>query len=277
MASYPPPFSNDPRVQRRILRDQARLQQLQLRRARRSSILGPLLVIAIGVIFLLVQIGRLPSTALFFWFARWWPLLLVIFGFIRLLEWLLDQRRRTDSPGAPAPQRSLGFGVTLLLALLVIAGVASSIARTRAGSLFGHNLELNPDNIEQFLGNKHESTQTLTETCPPGTALTIDNQHGNVSVSGTSGDSQLHATIRTQVFTRSDSEAAAKVRQIATQVDRSGNQLTLSIPAVSGSSAEISITLPPELRLPALSTTVTFRSIPSRPRSQSPPIMATSI
>ena len=244
MASYPPPFSNDPRVQRRILRDQARMQRLQLRGMRRTSVVGPLIVIAIGVVFLLVQIGRLPVTALWLWFARWWPLLLVLFGFIRLFEWLFDQRIRVNANGVPTPQRNLGLGVTLLLVLLVIAGVASSIARNRAGHLLGHNFELNQDNLEQFLGDKHESTQTLTEACPSGTAVTINNPHGNVSVTGTSDDNQLHATISTQVFTRSDSEAAAKVRQIAAQVDRNGNQLTLTIPSISGGRSDVSITVP---------------------------------
>ena len=244
MASYPPPFSNDPRIQRRILRDQARIQRLQLRGMRRTSIVGPIIVIAVGVVFLLVQIGRLPATALWLWFARWWPLLLVIFGFIRLFEWLLDQRNRANANGAPTPQRNLGLGVTLLLALLVIAGVASSIARNRAGHFLGHNFELNQDNLEQFLGDKHESTQALTEACPSGTAVIINNPHGNVSITGTSDDNQVHATIATQVFTRSDSEAAAKVRQVATQVDRSGNQLTLTIPSISGGRSDVNMTVP---------------------------------
>ena len=244
MASYPPPFSNDPRIQRRMLRDQARIQRLQLRGMRRTSVVGPILVIAVGVVFLLVQIGRLPATALWLWFARWWPLLLVIFGFVRLFEWLLDQRSRANASGAPMPQRNLGLGVTLLLALLVIAGVGSSIARNRAGHFFGHNFELNQDNLEQFLGDKHESTRTLTEACAPGTAVTINNPHGNVSVVGTSDDDQLHATISTQVFTRSDAEAAAKVRQSATQVDRSGNQLTLTIPSINGGRSDVSMTVP---------------------------------
>ena len=184
MASYPPPFSNDPRVHRRMLRDQARMQRLQLRSLRRTSTVGPIIVITVGVVFLLVQIGRLSAPVLLLWFARWWPLLLVVFGFVRLFEWLFDQRARASASGTLTPQRTLGVGVTILLALLIIAGAASSIARNRAGHLLGPDFELNQDNLEQFLGDKHESTQTLIEPCPPGTVLTIDNPHGNVTISG---------------------------------------------------------------------------------------------
>ncbi len=244
MASYPPPFSNDPRTQRQYLRDQARLQRIQLRGMRRTSVIGPVLLITVGVIFLLVQIGRLPATALWFWFARWWPLLLVLFGFIRLFEWLLDQRARANANGTLTPQRSLGIGVSFLLALLVIAGVASSIARNKAGHLLGPNFEINGDNIEQFLGDKHESTQTLGEPCPPGTSVTINNARGNVTISGTSDDNLLHATASNQVFTRSDSDAAAKARQMAVRVDHVGNQISVTVPSVDSGRSDVTITLP---------------------------------
>ena len=244
MASYPPPFPNDPRAQRQVLRDQARLQRLQLRGMRRSSLVGPLAVIAIGLVFFAVQVGRLSAPSLWLWFARWWPLLLVLFGVIRLIEWFFDQRARLTANGLPVPQRTLGVGVTLLLILLVIAGVGSSIARNKASHLLGPNFELNQDNLEQFLGDKHESTQSLTAPCPTGTEVLLENPHGNVTVSGTSDDGQLHVTLNNQVFTRSDSDATSKERQIAARVDRNGNQLRLTVPSIEGGRADMTISLP---------------------------------
>ena len=244
MASSPPPFSNDPRTQRQYLREQARLQRIQLRGLRRSSIAGPVLVIAIGVVFLLVQLGRLPVTGLWLWFARWWPLLLVVFGFIRLFEWLLDQRARASANGIPSPQRTLGLGVTFLLALLVIAGVASSIARNKAGHLLGPDFEINQDNLERFLGDKHESTQKHEEPCPPGSSVTINNAHGNVIVSGTAEDDVLHATADNQIFSRSDSDAAAKASRMSLRVEHVGSQIVVTVPDVEGGRADVNITLP---------------------------------
>lgn len=246
MASYPPPpFNNDWRTQRRILRDQARLQLLQIRGARRSSIVGPLLVISIGVLFLLVQVGRFPMATLLLSFARWWPLLLVAVGVVRLVEWFFDQRGRADAPtGAFYPQRGLGVGVGLLLTLLVIVGVASSLSRQHAERIFGREFQFNQDNLDEFFGDKHESTETLTESCPPGSVIVITNPHGNVVVSGTSDDGQLHASISHEIYTRSDTDAARKAQQLAARIDRSGNTLNLIVPAAEGARTNLAITIP---------------------------------
>ena len=95
MAGYPPPYPPPPqgdwRYQRRAMRNQAKLQQEYLRaqrqayrqqwRARsRGSIAGPLLVVAIGIVFLLVQLGRVSAVSIWRWYGHWWPLLLVGVG-----------------------------------------------------------------------------------------------------------------------------------------------------------------------------------------------------
>ena len=85
MASYPPPGvppvpppGYDPREQRRFFRDQARAQRAafraqrdqvryQMRSMRRGSVLGPILLIAIGVMFLLIQTGRLDHDRFWGW------------------------------------------------------------------------------------------------------------------------------------------------------------------------------------------------------------------
>src|ERR1700730_14415329 len=108
MAGYPPgvppmpPPGYDPRAQRRYMRDQARAQRdairaqaaqmrYQLRSQRRGSILGPILLISIGVLFLLLESGHLDRNLFWDWYGHWWPLLLVVAGVIVLAEWVFDQ------------------------------------------------------------------------------------------------------------------------------------------------------------------------------------------
>ncbi len=100
MAGYPPPYppsSKDWKYQRRILRDQARAQRdqyrYQMRGTRRSSILGPVIVVLVGVVFLLIQTGHLRNERLWEWYGHWWPLLLVVAGVVLLIEWGVDQVR----------------------------------------------------------------------------------------------------------------------------------------------------------------------------------------
>src|ERR1700757_5312997 len=92
-----PPYGNDWKYQRRMLKEQARIQRdmmraqrdayrYQARSLRRSSILGPLVLITLGIIFLLVQTGRIQSHNLWEWYARFWPFLLVGAGIVLLLE-----------------------------------------------------------------------------------------------------------------------------------------------------------------------------------------------
>jgi DUF4097 and DUF4098 domain-containing protein YvlB len=243
---YGPPTGQDWKVQRRILRDQARAQRDmrrdQMRSMRRGSILGPLLIVVIGVIFLLVQTGRLHSDRLWNWYGHWWPLLLVIGGLILLAEWGIDQARSRDAQ-VPYARHRVGGGVISILILLAIAGAASS------GVHDGHDFMMNkfsmdPDNFEQFLGNKHESDDTLSEQFPAGGSLTVDNPHGDVTITGTSTDGNIHIALHKQVYSRSDTEAVSKARQFSPDVSTKGKIVWVTLPNLNGASGDITLTVP---------------------------------
>jgi DUF4097 and DUF4098 domain-containing protein YvlB len=266
MSSYPPPgppYRGDWRLQRRLYRDQARAQRdlyrAQMRANRRSSIVGPLLVIAIGVVFLLVQTGRLQSVRLWDWYGKWWPTLLIGLGVILLLEWTVDQwltrRSAHDIAADPnyrltPPRRVIGSGIVFLLVLLIGAGVVFSAHRhSRGSNFFAPGLNLNPDNLEEFLGDKHESDQTLVQTIPANASVSIDNPRGDVVVSGTSDDGQLHLTAHKHVFSRSDADADSKARQLSPRLDATGTHLVISVPPLQGARADLNILLPPSTSL----------------------------
>ncbi|WP_051978996.1 DUF4097 family beta strand repeat-containing protein [Edaphobacter aggregans] len=246
---YPPPPQGDWRYQRRVLREQARLQRdylryqqqayrAQLRRTRRPSIVGPLLLVSIGVIFLLIQTGQISVSFFWAWYGRWWPVLLIGVGVIMLLEWAWDQYFHA---GEPIRRRSLGGGVFTLLLLFGLLGIFFSGMHS---GTFSHTFNINPDNMDEFLGDKHESDQTLTQPFT-ASALTIDNPRGDISVSGTSDDNQVHVQVHKQVYTRSDSEADSRAQQLSPKLDTEGANLKLSIPSVEGSRADLTVTVPP--------------------------------
>ena len=262
MAGYPPPYppptpppgppyGNDWRYQRRVMKDQARLQRdmlraqqqayrQQLRGMRRGSVLGPLMVIAIGIVFLLVQMGRIPAHDLWLWYGRWWPALLVGAGLVMLLEWAFDQYTHVGE--TPLRRRSIGGGVFTLLLLLGIAGIL--VSGMREGRFFGKGININQDNLDEFMGDKHESDQTLSQDFSVGTSLSIDNPRGDISVSGTSDDNQIHIEVHKQVYTRSDSEADSKAQQLSPKLTPNGTTLNLSVPSIEGGRADLVITVP---------------------------------
>jgi DUF4097 and DUF4098 domain-containing protein YvlB len=258
MANYPPPYpppgppyGNDWKYQRRVMKEQARMQRdvlrmqqqayrQQLRGMRRGSIVGPLLVIAIGIIFFLVQTGHMSGHDLWLWYGHWWPVLLVGAGIVMVLEWAFDQYMYTGE--TPMRRRSIGGGVFTLLLLLGLTGIF--VSGVRDGHFFGRPMNINQDNLDEFMGDKHESDQTLSQDFPVGTTLSVDNPRGDISVSGTSDDNQIHVSVHKQVFTRSDSEADNKAQQLNPNLTKDGSTLNLKVASVEGGRADLVITVP---------------------------------
>ena len=265
MANYPPPYpppgapsgppyGNDWKYQRRMLKEQMRAQRdmvraqrdayrYQARSMRRSSILGPLVLITLGVLFLLVQTGRLQGHYLWDWYARYWPFLLVGAGVILLLEWAYDQYAQSDSTHPPY-RRRVGGGVVTLLILLAVTGVIFSGIRSGGSSKLFPDLNLNQDNWDEFMGDKHESDQTIVQAFPAGASLNVDNPRGDVTITGTSDDNQIHVAVHKDVYSRSDSDADSKAQRLTPVLNTNGNTVTLNVPTVESTRADLTITLP---------------------------------
>lgn len=256
MANQTPPYPPPPgppydwRYQRSAMKQQARMQReylraqqaayrAQYRRNRRSSIVGPLLIIAVGMVFFLIQTGHMSARYFWEWYGRWWPVLLIGTGIIMLLEWGWDQHFHDGDQ--PYRRRTLGGGVFSLLLLFAIVGFIFSGFR---GGAFSRTFNLNPDNMDEFFGDKHESDQSLTQTFAPGTSLAINNPRGDVIVAGTSDDGQIHISVHKQVYTRSDSEADRRAQQLSPSLETNGSTLQLTVPSVESARADLNITVP---------------------------------
>lgn len=255
---YPPPgppYGNDWKYQRRMMREQARAQRDMLRAQaaayrnrtrgmRHGSLVGPLIIIAIGIVFLLIQMGRLDGHQVWEWYGHWWPVLLIGAGVVMFLEWMFDRYMQTD-PSRPVYRSGMGGGVFSLLLLLVIAGVLFSGFRHGNGTFFDHSFGLNQNDLDHFLGDKHESDQSIAQNFPAGAFLSIDNPRGDVVVSGTSDDNQIHVAMHREIYSRSDSDADRKAQQLSAQINTSGNTVILTVPALPGARADLTITVPP--------------------------------
>ena len=264
MAGYPPPypppsqppFGFDPRQQRRILRDQTRAQlramksanraqqnlyRNQARALRRSSILGPLIVIAVGLTFFLTRLRDIPFSRFAVWFAQWWPLLLVLAGVVLLVEWAIDQHL-SASRGLPV-RRGLGAGTVFLLILIALAGASIGAFHIDRGFQF-HNFSIDADNLGEFLGERHQREQQLDGTIPAGTTVEIDNPHGDITVNGGSPDGQVHVTVDKQIYSFSDTDTDRKEHDLNATMNLGGQTLRIDVPSVSGSSADLSVSLP---------------------------------
>ena len=57
------------------------------RKFRSSCMLGPCLLVFVGLIALLIKTGYLEPFHLLHWYIRWWPVLLIGAGLLALGEW----------------------------------------------------------------------------------------------------------------------------------------------------------------------------------------------
>ena len=260
MSSYPPPppsgqyppvyDRNAMRAQRQMLRAQARAQQAQQRALRhqlraqrrslrRGSIVGPLIILAVGVAFLMAQMGKISWGQSFEWYGRWWPAVLIAAGIVLLLEWFVDQQRVT----ATGHVRVLGGGVIFLLILLVLAGLAS---RTVEYGLAwrDHTFGNGYTKLDYLFGDRHDADSSMTSSIPPSTTLVINNPHGDVTVTGSSSDGRVHVNAHTQTYAWKQSDVDRKTKELQPTFSSEGGVLQLNVRSVDGGEADLTVTVP---------------------------------
>ena len=97
------------------------------------SFAGPVVLIVLGILFLMGTMGVLHWGMLAHLFARFWPVLLIIWGVIKFLEYQQAQR-------AGVRPRGIGAGGVFLIIFLVVAGLiaircSSALAVSIAGEV----------------------------------------------------------------------------------------------------------------------------------------------
>ncbi|HUB49846.1 MAG TPA: DUF4097 family beta strand repeat-containing protein [Acetobacteraceae bacterium] len=201
-----------------------------------------MVLLALGVIFLLEQTGRLSWAHSFEWYARWWPAVLIVAGVVLLLEWMFDQQHLEDT-GRPATMHVLSGGAVFLLILLACVGVSARWTESNSAwhdHLLGHDF----GGLDRVFGEAHESDDSLSRAIPQGAMLVVHNPWGAVSVTGTSDDGQVHVSVHKQVYAWRDSDADARARQLQPAFTMQGNNLMLDVPPVDQGQADLSIEMP---------------------------------
>ena len=178
---------------------------------------------------------------------RWSPLLLVGLGAFRLAEWAADRRRLRHARAASLlfqPTR-LGPGYGLLAAAFLALSVGGAVLSRHHRDRFSEHLLLEQgQNWNQLFGDRHESRDTLSYSCAPGSSVSIDLGHGDLTIAGTSPDSQIHVSTHTTIFSSSDADAAEKARSVQPTFRTEGDHITLSGPASQQAELDLDVTLP---------------------------------
>ena len=87
----------------------------------RRSLAGPFVLIVLGIVFLLGTMGVLQWYRLGTLWAHYWPVLIILWGVIKLLEYHQAQRDGTRPSG-------IGAGQVFLLIVVIFFGLAATQA-----------------------------------------------------------------------------------------------------------------------------------------------------
>lgn len=182
---------------------------------RRTSVVGPLILIAIGVVFLARNLY--PQIPLMDYLARYWPFLLIVWGALRLLEivfWAANDK--------PLPVNGVSGGEWWLIVILCIFGSGLS-------TVWGHNSwwwtrnNLKVGGIEIF-GESFEYPISAQKPAGKTPHVVIESFRGNARVTGTDSD-EVKVTGRKTIRAMQQSEAQKADQGAPVELVAQGDQI----------------------------------------------------
>jgi hypothetical protein len=158
---------------------------------RRRSLAGPFVLIVLGVVFLMGTMRILSVGRLWHLFASYWPILLILWGVVKLIEHQQAQREGTRSSG-------IGAGGILLVVLIVVCGLISTQIEHFNWSGLRDQINLNDEDFNNIFGETYNFDDHLEQDFPAGASLKIIDNHGAVSVHA-SDDNKISVVVRKRV------------------------------------------------------------------------------
>ena len=214
---------------------------------RRGSIIGPLILIIIGVLFLVRNVWReIPLVDIL---SRYWPYLLIGWGVIRLIEifwWALKSK--------PLPAAGVSAGEWMLVVLICILGAGIYAAHHYAGPRFpnfGGWRGVVLDMGESF----DYPLPAVEKPCAKNCRVLIEDFRGNARISGIAGE-VVRATGRETVHAFHQTEADQASKQTQLELIQQGNEIIVRTNPASTSgpvrvSTDLEITVPPDSSIEA--------------------------
>lgn len=185
----------------------------------RRSLSGPIILVAIGTIFLLGNMGVLDWHNLGRWFAHYWPVLLIIAGVIKLIEYQQAQRLGTRASGISAG------GVFLIIAIIFFGLIATQASHFNWGQL-KNQIDIDDDDFPMF-GSKYNFDDQLAQAFPSGASLHVNDLRGAVNIIA-SDDDEIRVVVHKRINAESQAEADKWNAGTKPQLTVSGSVVTLN-------------------------------------------------
>ena len=160
------------------------------------SLAGPIVLIVIGCLFLLHNFGmRLPIWRAF---GRFWPLLLILWGVIKLVEHANANRQGQRAAG-------IGAGSVLLLILIIIFGLGAHYSHDVNWGGVRDQIQID-DDLGGMFGNAYTYDDTIEQTFPGDGALRIVSDRGAITVQPSDGDN-IKVVVHKKLYANNQNDA----------------------------------------------------------------------
>jgi len=163
-----------------------------------------LVLISVGILLLLHNYGHLD---LHDFFVRWWPLIIIFWGAVKLYERTAGSRFGSSDGGrVTGNEVGLVVGVVALVAIVALAG------RTRdklgqvvdVGDTYTYDIDVTPKKI------------------PANARVVVHNGHGDISVRGSDGQ-EIRVTAKKTVKSWSETEAERIADRVSVGIEQNGD------------------------------------------------------
>jgi DUF4097 and DUF4098 domain-containing protein YvlB len=189
---------------------------------RRRSLAGPVILIIIGIIFLLKNLGwSFPWWNLL---VDWWPVLLIIVGAIKLWEYYSAKKSGEYAPG-------IGGGTVVLLIFIVIFGLSmTGLRRVNNEVNWGEvrdQFGMDDDMMTMLGQHAYTYDDQFTQDLPANATVKIVSDRGSVAVNAWDND-QVKVVTHKKVYARNDQDAQQVNGATKPQVEVAGSNITIN-------------------------------------------------
>ena len=185
-------------------------------RGRYRSIFWSLILISVGLLFLLRNLGFEIRPWLII--AKYWPLLIIFWGLSKLLSYF----RSEEDPNAARRSLLTGGDIVLLLFLLVLGSAVTKAVSFHLPDFPKDIFDLQSDEAFDVFDEAHKSFTYIEEKSQPLTkkdgALEIQNQYGNVDINVHSLP-ELKIRLEKKITTRNEAKAKELARLLKIKME----------------------------------------------------------
>jgi len=183
----------------------------------RRSLAGPLILILLGVLFLLRNVGvHIP---VWHFFGRFWPLLIIIWGVVALVEHFVALRNGYQTRGLG------GLGLLLLL-IIVIAGLAAHHSSDVNWEGMRDQIQID-DDLGGMFGTAYTFDDTIEQSFPPGGSLRIVSDRGTINVTPADGNT-IRVAVHKKLYANNQEDANRYNEGTKPQITLNGSNVLLN-------------------------------------------------